>query len=454
MTNIIQLPVSGNCSDKSKSSSVDKHPCYSESAQHNYARLHLPVAPKCNMQCNYCNRKFDCSNESRPGVVSCLLSPQEALDRVTTVSDKLDNLAVVGIAGPGDPLANPDTTFETIRLLNQRYPDLMTCLSTNGLYLNRYESELADLGVNHITVTLNAINPEVGKQIYDWMRFDGVTYRGSEAAQLLISEQLKGIEKMTQRGARVKINTVYIPGINETEIPAISKLIKKMGVEIHNIMPLISKPEFDTHFSRIGQREPTHQELTRMRDDCGVDMKMMRHCRQCRADAVGLLGEDQSGCIQKLENTSKFLAANPKPHVPEETKQRPLSANIKEARIAVTSKGMGLVNQHFGKSREFLIYRVNSQTVELEGIKRIDEYCVGDCGDDYQDDVMSRAIMALDGIDYLLTARIGARPEQLLTKAGIRVTKRYAMDEIASAVRCCFNELQSSSAVSAADVSG
>jgi hypothetical protein len=46
---------------------VAAHPCYSRNGHHRFARMHLPVAPACNLQCNYCNRKFDCSNESRPG---------------------------------------------------------------------------------------------------------------------------------------------------------------------------------------------------------------------------------------------------------------------------------------------------------------------------------------------------------------------------------------------------
>ena len=53
---------------------LDSHPCYNEGAHRRYARMHLPVAPKCNIQCNYCNRRYDCCNESRPGVTSEVLS--------------------------------------------------------------------------------------------------------------------------------------------------------------------------------------------------------------------------------------------------------------------------------------------------------------------------------------------------------------------------------------------
>jgi len=68
---------------------IDKHPCYSEEAHHHYARMHVAVAPACNIQCNFCNRKYDCANESRPGVVSELLTPEEAAHKVLVVASKI-----------------------------------------------------------------------------------------------------------------------------------------------------------------------------------------------------------------------------------------------------------------------------------------------------------------------------------------------------------------------------
>ena len=57
---------------------VQDHPCYSDEAHHYLARMHVAFAPACNIQCNYCNRKYDCSNESRPDVVSELLTLDQA----------------------------------------------------------------------------------------------------------------------------------------------------------------------------------------------------------------------------------------------------------------------------------------------------------------------------------------------------------------------------------------
>ena len=90
---------------------VHNHPCYSEDAHHHYARMHVAVAPACNIQCHYCNRKYDCANESRPGVVSELLTPDQAVRKVLAVAAAIPQMSVLGIAGPGDPLANPERTF-------------------------------------------------------------------------------------------------------------------------------------------------------------------------------------------------------------------------------------------------------------------------------------------------------------------------------------------------------
>ena len=117
---------------------IDKHPCYCKDAHDKFARIHLPVAPACNIQCNYCNRKYDCSNESRPCVTSGVLSPEQALEKVIMVKQSLDNLSVIGIAGPGDALANPSATFETLRLMKAFDSELIPCISTNGLNMPDY----------------------------------------------------------------------------------------------------------------------------------------------------------------------------------------------------------------------------------------------------------------------------------------------------------------------------
>jgi hypothetical protein len=101
---------------------VKNHPCYSEEAHHHYARMHVAVAPACNIQCNYCNRKYDCANESRPGVVSEKLTPEQAAKKVLAVASTIPQMTVLGIAGPGDPLANPAKTSPRSTSITSRSP--------------------------------------------------------------------------------------------------------------------------------------------------------------------------------------------------------------------------------------------------------------------------------------------------------------------------------------------
>ena len=49
------------------------------------------------------------------------------------VAKRARNIAVMGIAGPGDPFANPEETMETLRLVRERFPKMMLCVATNGL---------------------------------------------------------------------------------------------------------------------------------------------------------------------------------------------------------------------------------------------------------------------------------------------------------------------------------
>jgi nitrogen fixation protein NifB len=269
---------------------IREHPCFSERACHAFGRCHLPVAPKCNIQCNYCVRDFDCVNESRPGVTSKVLNPEEALDMVQKAIEKFPYIKVIGIAGPGEPLANEET-FETLRLLKEKYPNIIKCLSTNGLLLPEKIDLLEKYGVSNITVTLNAIDPEIGAKIYQFVNYKGKRYTGVEAAKILLDNQLKGIEMAVDRHMIVKVNTVFIPGINEDHIPAIAKKVGEMGVYNFNLIPLIAQYKF------ADITPPTPEMKRKMQDECEKYVRQMRHCQRCRADAIGRLGQDVQSCL-------------------------------------------------------------------------------------------------------------------------------------------------------------
>ncbi|WP_049755943.1 nitrogenase cofactor biosynthesis protein NifB [Desulforamulus reducens] len=269
---------------------TSKHPCYSREAHHKYARMHLPVAPQCNIGCNYCNRKYDCTNESRPGVTSQVITPILAQQKFIVVKEKFPNLSVVGIAGPGDALANWESTREAIERIKASNPEMIFCLSTNGLMLPHYAPEIVKLGIKHVTVTMNTVNPETGAKIYQFVHYQGKKYTGIEGAKILLQNQLTGIQYLAGQGVLVKVNIVMIKGINDQEISEVVKKVKQLGAFMSNIMPLI--PVEGTVFAKLPSTNM--KELNQMRDLCQIDLQQMRHCKQCRADAIGLLSDDRS----------------------------------------------------------------------------------------------------------------------------------------------------------------
>ncbi|AEG61650.1 nitrogenase cofactor biosynthesis protein NifB [Desulforamulus ruminis] len=269
---------------------TERHPCYSFGAHHKFARMHLPVAPQCNISCNYCNRKYDCTNESRPGVTSEVLSPVAAGSKFIRVREKIPNLSVVGIAGPGDALANWPETRKTIELIQASDPEVVFCLSTNGLMLPAYAPEIVELGIKHVTVTVNCVDPEIGSKIYRHVFYQGRKYKGIEAARILLENQLAGITYLARHGVLVKVNIVMMIGVNDGHIQAVVKRVKELGAFITNIMPLI--PAQGSVFENFSQTPV--KALNEMRDLCQEELQQMRHCQQCRADAIGMLYDDRS----------------------------------------------------------------------------------------------------------------------------------------------------------------
>jgi nitrogen fixation protein NifB len=409
---------------------VKNHPCYSEEAHHHYARMHVAVAPACNIQCNYCNRKYDCANESRPGVVSEKLTPEQAAKKVLAVASTIPQMTVLGIAGPGDPLANPEKTFKTFDLISRTAPDIKLCLSTNGLALPDHVDTIAGFNVDHVTITINMVDPEVGAQIYPWVFWKHKRYTGVEAAKLLTDRQLQGLEMLTARGILCKVNSVMIPGVNDKHLVEVNKAVKSRGAFL---------PEHGTVFGLNGQRGPSAQELKALQDSCEGEMNMMRHCRQCRADAVGLLGEDRSAEFMAMEVDYDLEARKAYQEKVEEERVAKVAAKQEELAtlagaasdikllVAVATKGSGLINEHFGHAKEFQVYELSTGGAKFVGHRRVDLYCQGGYGDE---DSLETVIRAINDCHAVFVAKIGGCPKSDLLKAGIEPVDQFAHEFI------------------------
>ncbi len=290
-----------------------RHPCFDGCAGTRYGRVHLPVAPQCNIQCNYCNRSYDCVNESRPGVTSFLLEPAEVLAYLGRVFELEPRISVVGIAGPGDPMCDPERTLTTLRLIRAAYPEVLLCLSSNGLNVAEHVGDLAGIGVRHMTITVNAVDPGIGSRIYKWVRFGSSFYLGREGAELLLARQLEAIERIKRAGIILKVNTVVIPGVNDRHVDSIARQLAALDVDLMNCIPLL--PVVNTPFAHL--ESINRIEINVIRDRAEHHLAQMRHCVRCRADAVGLLNEAPlPGAGAAFQTSGRPWKSPASPHLP------------------------------------------------------------------------------------------------------------------------------------------
>jgi nitrogenase molybdenum-iron protein alpha/beta subunit/MoaA/NifB/PqqE/SkfB family radical SAM enzyme len=419
--------LSASKSELSLQKKTVRHPCFSASACHTAARLHLPVAPDCNISCNYCVRAFDCPNESRPGATAKVLSPEEALARFMSVKAAMPNLAVVGIAGPGDALANFSAVAETLRLVREMDSEITFCLSTNGLLLPLYAAQLVSLSVSHVTVTINAVDPAIGALIYRHITYMGVKYEGEVGAAILMANQLAGLKLLLEAGVVCKVNIVLVKGVNDGHVEEVARRAGMLGASLANVMQMI--PVRGSVFEDMPLI--SNAEHMALRKRCEIHIPQMYHCRQCRADAVGLLDEDRSCLLQTDEASSRG---------------RDAARMETPVRVAVASRSGVVVDQHFGYADQFYIYESDGVSTRLVEMRRTPggRGGCGRCGGDKavvapRPGRLAGALEAVADCKAVVAMRIGLSPARQLADKGIAVFSTY--ENIDKAVRAAAERL-------------
>jgi nitrogen fixation protein NifB len=274
-------------------------------------------------------------------VTSAVLSPGQAINYLIAAAGKIPRLSVAGIAGPGDPFADPEITLETLALVRKRFPCMLACVATNGLGLLPYVDTLAALNVSHVTITVNAVDPSVGAKIYAWVKDGKTVLRGEKGAALLCERQAAAIKELKQRGITVKVNTIILPGINDHHIEEVARTVAADGAAVMNCIPLY--PAGGTIFEEL--LPPSPEKIAALRKRAGQYLPLMYHCARCRADAAGLLDAPLSDAAQGLLKESERLPLNPGEH-------RPF--------VAVATREGVLVNLHLGAADEVWVFgRVN-----------------------------------------------------------------------------------------------
>lgn len=371
-----------------------KHPCFNPEAKGKFGRVHLPVAPKCNIKCNFCDRKYDCVNESRPGVTSTILSPAQAGIYMDKVLEKEPRITVAGIAGPGDPFANGPETISTMRTIRNKYPKTILCVSSNGMGIAPYIKDLAEIKVSHVTITVCAVDPTVGAKIYSWVKDGKVIYRGIQGAELLLSRQLAAIKKLKENNITIKVNCIVIPGINDHHIEDVAKTMKGLGVDLFNAMAMF--PNVNTPFGNIEQ--PSKKVMEDIRATAEQYLPQMRHCTRCRADAVGLLDDDRTDEFRSCLSACSTI----KPLPPAERQY-----------IAVATREGILINNHLGEAKTFQIW----EKIE-DSFKKVEERNAPNSGGGIKR--WHQLAKILGDCKAVLVSGVGEVPYNILVKAGVQ----------------------------------
>jgi predicted Fe-Mo cluster-binding NifX family protein len=144
----------------------------------------------------------------------------------------------------------------------------------------------------------------------------------------------------------------------------------------------------------------TNKEIIALREKCGVSIRQMAHCRQCRSDAAGTLDNDISLSLRETPP--------------------PSAVKTDCRRFAAATKSGAIVDTHFGHALEFYIYDSDGQQVRFIETRKVSKYCGGaDCED--TEDRWESAIRAVADCAAVLALRTGMIPEKRLKENGIDV---------------------------------
>ena len=180
--------------------------------------LRVSVTDRCDFRCTYCMAEHMQFLPKRD------LLTLEELDRLCSsfVDLGVRKLRITG----GEPLVRRDIMSffrATSRHLGAGLDELT--LTTNGSQLGRFASELADIGVRRVNVSLDTLDADKFAAITRWGRLDQV---------------LQGIKAATAAGLKVKINAVALKGFNEDELFALLDWCASEGHDLTfiEVMPM------------------------------------------------------------------------------------------------------------------------------------------------------------------------------------------------------------------------
>ena len=302
-------------------------------------RIHLPVAAKAILR-----RRF-----GEPNTPGRAIRPQDAAQWLDTTLSALAAagmaVTMVGVHGPGDPLAEPQVALDTLRLVRSRHPELALTLATNGLCAAGFDeaelaTSLAQIGLSHVTIFMDAADEAMIQRLYAWIRPGRRTLPPDQAARELLEGQARTMGALVAAGLLVKVNMTVYPGINEDHVTAVAARARQLGAGLFALSPFQPVdpaneplPPTDERMAELRELASRHIQVVPGPQTCGHSLAGMEPCPS--PAAVGLPP------LPPMEGQ----AATPSP--------RPQDG---QTNVAVASSNGLEVDLHLGQAVRFLIF--------------------------------------------------------------------------------------------------
>ncbi len=211
---------------KSCARMLKEHSCSEKVVHFKFNRLNLCLESESNVGCNYCDSTMDASIKAS--------NAEEAIELIRDAAHKDPRLRIIELSATGDALAT-DATFKVLRMVKAEFPYFTRGVKTNGLLLPKKLHRLKDLGVSAVTVTVNAVDSEVGSELYSYVRLNGKTVRGADAFEVLSINQLEGIRNAVDAGLIVKVKAACIRGVNSAHLVDVARTVRTLGAYEINV---------------------------------------------------------------------------------------------------------------------------------------------------------------------------------------------------------------------------
>lgn len=352
--------------------------------------VELPVALRANSRI-----RFSATGETRQA-----LTPEQAMTLLAGMLDKGERVDGVTIAGPGDALADSGPTFATLELVRGQYPQMALGITTLGLGGTQAVPQLTRIGVSQVTLLVDAVDLEIMRKLYAWIRPGSRTVPLAEATSLLLTEQAAICKAFVGAGFRVDVRTTIYPGYNDDHAVDIARSMAELGAHCMTVVPYEPVPGEEALLERLG-------------------CKAMTAIRAQVAQHLPLVLAPEKIVAEKSEGCGCHSAAS---LLPKPSKEQP--------NVAVVSLSGMEVDLHLGHAATALIYgpRADGLTCLL-GTRELPEAGTGAAR-------WERLADTLKDCFALLAASAGESPRKVLAERGITVL--VTDDEIEGTVDVLF----------------